>query len=324
MEDFKTDTFGVTSDVSRRIMNVMGQVHGDLVKRNLGLGLPYPEAIEDSSVLDLGSGTGRDAFVLSKLVGAKGRVLGVERNQEQLDVANKYIDYHTKLFGYDSPNIEFKKGNLEDLKAAGISENSLDVIVFNCVINLCEDKGAALTAARDVLKNGGEIFFSDIYSNQPIPERAQNDKEASASLCGAVYWKDLHKMCTEMGFSRPVLVLSKCFPLKDERIEKLAAGIHFVCAIYRIFKIDQKAIAESGKPSKVTYKGSIVDHEESFKFAQGITFPTGTAIHVDDHLSAMLKMSRFEKHFDFEPSEDVNQSFVQVQETDPFSCAKPA
>jgi arsenite methyltransferase len=312
---------GTASDMSNRVRGTMDQIHEEVTKRNYG-GFPYPEAIEDCRVLDLGSDKGGDAFVLSKLVGPKGKVVGVEPDQDKIDVANKYVDYHMKQFEYESPNVEFKKGDFDDLKAAGISDDYFDVVVSNFLMNLSDDRKKTLTEACRVLKNGGEIHFSDIYSDKEIPEKLQEDKQAMESLCGAVYWKDLYKISSELGCSRPLLVTSKSFPLADEKVKEIADGIDFVYATYRFFKIDQKAIDEAGKGAKVTYKGNIPDYQESFQLAKNIKFPTGTAIHVDANLAAILKTSRFAKYFDIEPSKDVEHDFIEIQETDPFGCAQ--
>jgi arsenite methyltransferase len=313
-----------TSNVAQGVTDTMGQIHTEVVKRNYGA-FPCPEAVEDCNVLDLGSDTGRDAFGLSKLVGPKGKVVGIDTNQEQIDVANKYVDYYTKQYEYESPNVEFKRGAFEDLKSAGIQDNFFDVVVSNFIINnVSEKKNIALAEAYRVLKDGGEIYFTDIYSDKEIPEVAKKDEEASDYLRGALCWKDLHKISSELGLSKPILVSSRHIPLKDEKINKIVDGIHFVSATYRIFKVNQKAVEESGKAAKVTYKGTIIDHEKCFKFAEGLVFPTETSIHVDSNLAAILTSSRFQRHFYYEPSQEgAEHDFVELQETDPFSCAEP-
>jgi arsenite methyltransferase len=312
-----------TSNMSKSVSSTMGQIHKDITRSVAG-GFPCPEAIEDCYVLDLDCDNGRDAYVLSKLVGPKGKVVGIDSNKEQIDEANKYVDYHMKQFGYQTPNVEFKYGHLENLKAAGVLTDYFDVVLSNFVIDLSEKKAMALTEAYQALKNGGEIYYSEIFSDKEIPEEAQKDEE-DADLRGALYWKDFHKICSELGFPRPILVSSKCIPIKNKKIEKIVAGIHFVSATYRIFKIDQESIGEAaGRGAKVTYKGSIMDHQKSFKFAEGLTFPTGTPIHVDAKLAAILKNSRFAKHFDYESvPEDAEHQFVEVHKTDPFSSAEP-
>jgi ubiquinone/menaquinone biosynthesis C-methylase UbiE len=75
------------------------------------------------------------------MVGESGRVIGVDMTQEQIDVAREHIQYHTEAFGFSKPNVEFRKGIIEDLKgSAGIEDDSLDVVISNCVINLSDDK----------------------------------------------------------------------------------------------------------------------------------------------------------------------------------------
>jgi arsenite methyltransferase len=313
---------GTASGMSQSVRATMDQIHEEVTKRNYG-GFPYPEAIEDSKVLDLGSDKGGDAFVLSKLVGPRGKVVGVEPIKEKVDVANSYVDYHRKQFEYESPNVEFKKGEFNDLEAAGVPDDFFDVVVSNFLLNLSDEK-MTMTEAYRVLKNGGEIHVSDIYSDREIPENLKEDKEALETLCGALYWKDLYKISSEVGLSRPLLVSSNPFPLEDEKVQKIADGIEFVYATYRFFKIDQKAIDEAGNGAKVTYKGSIPDHQESFQLAKDIKFPTGTPIHVDANLAAILKTSRFSKNFDIEPSKDLEHDYIEVKETDPFACAHQA
>jgi arsenite methyltransferase len=314
-----------SSNMTKRVLGTMGLLHKDLRKDSAG-GFPCPEAIEDCYVLDMDCDNGRDAFVLSKLVGPKGRVVGIDSNQEQIQVANKYVDYHMKHFAYGTPNVEFKHGDLGDLKGAAILSDYFDVVVSNFVIDPSENKDMALYEAYRVLKNGGEIYYSEIFSDKEIPYEAQKHEEAAENLCGALYWKDFHRISSELGFPRPILVASKRFPLKNTKIEKLVEGIHFVSATYRIFKVDEASIAEaSGKGAKVTYMGSIVDHEKSLKFGEGLIFATETPVHVDAKLATILKTSRFGKHFKYEAVlDDLEHEFVEIQKTDPFSCAEPS
>lgn len=125
-----------------------------------GCGLVIPQLLDGLRVLDLGSGTGRDCFILSKLVGEHGSVVGVDMTDEQLAKANAQVEYHTKAFGYAKPNVEFKKGYIEKLEELGLEPNSFDLIISNCVINLSPDKSAVLKGAYGLLKPGGGAFTS--------------------------------------------------------------------------------------------------------------------------------------------------------------------
>jgi arsenite methyltransferase len=89
--------------------------------------------LEGLTVLDLGCGVGRDVYVISKLVGSKGKVIGIDMTEEQLAWANKHKAYHAKQFGYEESNVEFIHGFIEKLPLA---DSSVDIIVSNCVVNL--------------------------------------------------------------------------------------------------------------------------------------------------------------------------------------------
>jgi SAM-dependent methyltransferase len=118
-------------------------------------------------------------------------------------VANKYIDYHTNAFGYDKPNVEFRKGLIEDLKSsANILDNSLDCVISNCVINLSPDKERVFREVWRILRPGGEFYFSDVYSDRRIPEDLKKDKVLwGECLSGALYLEDFRRMMTKVGFN---------------------------------------------------------------------------------------------------------------------------
>lgn len=111
-----------------------------------------PEAIDGLYILDLGSGSGQDCFVLSKLVGEHGHVTGVDMTKEQVDIANKYVEYHAHQFGYSKPNTDFKLGEMERLSDVEIQDRTMDIIISNCVVNLTADKRVVLKEAYRVLK----------------------------------------------------------------------------------------------------------------------------------------------------------------------------
>jgi len=87
----------------------------EVLMRYYGCGLVLPEQLEGTRILDLGSGAGRDVYALSALVGEKGEVVGVDMTEEQLKVADQYRDYHADVFGFNAPNVSFKKGFIEQL-----------------------------------------------------------------------------------------------------------------------------------------------------------------------------------------------------------------
>jgi arsenite methyltransferase len=105
-----------------------------------------PAALEGARVLDLGSGSGRDVYLIAQLVGASGEAVGVDMTDEQLATAQSHIDWHAQRFGYARPNVRFLKGYIEKLGELGLEPASFDLIVSNCVINLSIDRPAVLCA----------------------------------------------------------------------------------------------------------------------------------------------------------------------------------
>ena len=152
------------SKVPRHIGRAIGNVHDEIVKRYYGCGTPIPEALDGMTVLDLGCGTGRDVYAVAQLVGPQGKSIGLDMTDEQLDVANEYKAWHAEQFGFD--NTEFKKGYIEHLVDAGIPENSVDIVISNCVVNLSPNKEQVFKEIWRVLKPGGEVYFSDVYADR--------------------------------------------------------------------------------------------------------------------------------------------------------------
>ncbi|KAG8551611.1 hypothetical protein GDO81_004181 [Engystomops pustulosus] len=217
-KDLKTSACAAPAKPSpKHIRDALSQVHEDIKSRYYGCGLTVPQCLENCRILDLGSGSGRDCYILSKLVGPKGDVTGVDMTDEQLEISRKYIDYHTQKFGFHQPNVHFIKGYIENLKEANVQDETFDVVVSNCVINLCPDKKAVLREVYRVLKNGGEMYFSDMYINKTLSEELKKNKMVwGEGIGGALLWKDLFQFAEEIGFSPPRLVTSRYITFNKE------------------------------------------------------------------------------------------------------------
>ncbi|CAG5129249.1 unnamed protein product [Candidula unifasciata] len=294
-------------------------VHKEVREKYYGCGPVFPPALEGTSVLDLGSGSGQDCYVLSKLVGPEGHVVGLDMTDEQLAVANKYIDYHTKLFNYATPNISFVKGYLENLQEAGLENDTFDIIVSNCVINLSKDKHTVLQEAYRVLKVGGELYFSDVYADRDLPPSIREHQELWCEcVVGALHWKHLYKLAAEIGFSVPRLVTASLFSVDQKEYKDILGDAKFVSVTYRLFKLPPG----SGVPSTVVYNGGIDSFEEEFQFDHGITFKKGEECHVKAELASILTNSRYKKYFTISPGERGPCKCAKLDK-DPFEyCAQ--
>lgn len=178
-KDLKTNACCATGGPHTLVAKLIASVPGDILGKFYGCGAPLPLGITGKRVLDLGSGSGRDCYVCSALVGESGRVTGVDMTEEQLEVARQHVDDFTAALGYSEPNMRFVKGHIEFLDRAGIESESVDIIISNCVVNLSPDKPRVLKEAYRVLAPGGEFYFSDVYSDRRLPERVRKHEVSS-------------------------------------------------------------------------------------------------------------------------------------------------
>lgn len=277
--------------------------------------------------MDLGSGSGRDCYALSQLVGEKGHITGIDMTESQVEVAKKYVDYHMEKFGFQTPNVTFVLGYIEKLGEAGIEADSYDVVVSNCVINLVPDKEQVLREVFRVLKSGGELYFSDIYASLDLPENIRTHQLLwGECLGGALYWKDLAILAQKIGFSPPRLVSANIITIQNKELENMVGDCRFASATFRLFKVP-----ETGPMQKcqVIYNGRIIGHEKELVFDANFTFKEGEAVEVDGHTAAILKNSRFAPDFQFGPSEQKpaacgGGSGLQAEDliSDPFKLAE--
>lgn len=164
---------------------------------NLGLGCGNPQAIANlktgETVLDLGSGGGIDCFLAAKAVGPSGRVIGVDMTHDMLALARK----NAVKGGF--ANVEFRLGEIEHLPVA---DNTVDVIISNCVINLSPDKPQVFAEAFRVLRSGGRLAVSDMVASAPLPPQLKGDLELhSKCISGSTPLGELQTLLTAAGFT---------------------------------------------------------------------------------------------------------------------------
>ena len=196
----------------------------EILDRDYGCGDPSRHAQPGETVLDLGSGSGKICYILAQRVGPEGRVIGVDFNDEMLELARRHQGEVTRRLGYS--NVEFRKGRIQDLRldyelldlhlkqhpvtdssgvlqleahadtlrrtAPLVAGQSVDLVVSNCVLNLVrdEDKQQLISEIYRVLRVGGRIAISDIVSDEDVPENLKNDPELWSGCISGAYRED--------------------------------------------------------------------------------------------------------------------------------------
>ena len=199
---------------------------------DLGLGCGNPQAIANlragERVLDLGSGAGFDAFLAARQVGPTGFVIGVDMTAEMVARAR------ANLLNADSENVEFRLGEIEHLPVA---DESVDVIMSNCVINLSTDKPAVFREAFRVLAPGGRLAISDIVAVSELPISIRDDLEAYAGcVAGAGLVTDLVRLLNEAGFEDVVVDVQESREPVQNMEQDLRAGDFIASALIRATK----------------------------------------------------------------------------------------
>ncbi|MBI4490070.1 MAG: methyltransferase domain-containing protein [Deltaproteobacteria bacterium] len=207
----------------------------EIIEKDYGCGNPSKYVREGEAVVDLGSGSGKACYIMAQIVGPQGRVIGVDFNEEMLAVARKYQGRIGQKLGYH--NVEFRRGKIQNLKLnldlveeylanhpvrslsdlnklqafeekisheqPLIPDESVDVIVSNCVLNLVrpEDKTELFSEMYRALKRGGRVAISDIVSDEPVPDHLKNDPELwSGCIAGAFQEEEFLRAFEEARF----------------------------------------------------------------------------------------------------------------------------
>ena len=298
--DLQTNACCTDDALPHFVKPLLARVHVEVRMRYYGCGLVLPELLEGLTILDLGCGAGRDVYVLSQLVGEKGQVIGVDMTEEQLVIAHRHEKFHQKAFGYKRGNVCFLHGDIERLDEPELADASVDLIVSNCVINLATDKAAVLREAFRVLKPGGELYFSDVYSDRRIPVELMRDPVLYGEcLSGALYWNDFLQLARSSGFTDPRLVDDRPITIDNPALIERTGNINFYSATYRLFKLRDLELACEDHGQSVVYHGTIPHHAHAFRLDKHHLIETGRQFPVCGNTWRMLHDTRFIKHFDF-------------------------
>ncbi len=200
----------LAQDIGQKLGYTEEELKGIPEGANLGLGCGNPIALaslrEGETVLDLGSGAGFDCFIAANKVGPNGRVIGVDMTPEMIDRARE----SAREGNYE--DVEFRLGEIEHLPVA---DNSADVVISNCVINLAPDKRMVFREAFRALKPGGRLMISDIVLLKELPDCIQNLVEAYVGcISGAIMRDEYLSAIKAAGFQQVRVIDEKSFPIE--------------------------------------------------------------------------------------------------------------
>jgi radical SAM/Cys-rich protein len=296
--DLKTGACCAIEKIPSYLQNILNLIEPEIIEKFYGCGSTIPLELDGRAVLDLGCGTGRDAYIISYLAGEDGRIVGVDMSEEQLGIARKYTDIHMKKFGFQKTNIEFIKGYIEELKLIGLKNNSFDVVVSNCVVNLSPRKDLVLFEVHRLLKQGGEFFFSDIFADRRLPKWAKDDPIlVGECLGGALYWKDFERLAAKAGFVDCRVYARRNIELYDNEIKNRIGFANFYSITYRLFKIDDLEDACEDYGQVAVYLGTLKEQPHEFILDEHHIFIKGKPTLVCGNTADILQRSRFCKHF---------------------------
>lgn len=295
-QDLKTNACCASGAPPARIARALANVHPDVISRFYGCGFPIPEVVDGAAVLDLGCGTGRDVYVLSQLVGASGRVIGLDMTEEQLAVALATDDWHRDRFGFERSNVSFHRGFIEDLSF--VPDASLDLVVSNCVVNLSPRKDLVLREVLRVLKPGGEFYLSDVFCDRRLPRDVATDPVLYAEcLGGAMYDHDFEVLAKQVGFLDPRALQRAPITIQNPEIEERVGAARFTSVTLRLFKLAglDPRCEDYGQVATLTRR--MPGLGTTFVLDDHHTFELGRPERVCGNTAAMLASTRFAPYF---------------------------
>jgi radical SAM protein with 4Fe4S-binding SPASM domain len=177
----------------------LAHIPNEVLEVSYGCGNPaaLADIKEGETIVDLGAGGGIDCFIAAKKLGPEGRVIGIDMTDEMLAKARESAKKVADVLGYDV--VQFRAGNIMEMP---VEDDSVDLVISNCVINLTEDKAKVLREIYRILKPGGRFIISDIVSDKPVPGYMKRDKELwNACLSGALTDSAFVSIAEKAGFS---------------------------------------------------------------------------------------------------------------------------
>ena len=286
-----------TDESQKRFKHVLDRIPAEVKARHYGCGCPVPEDdLTGLRILDLGSGAGVDAFIMSYLVGPTGFVYGIDMTEEQLQVAGNNTSVVMREFGYVEPNVRFEKDFIE--VAATIPDQSIDVVISDCVINLSPRKDLVFKTIHRVLKEGGEFYISDIAADRRVPEAIRNNQTMIAEcLGGAEYEHDWFDTMKDCGFQDPRTVTKV-----EAQRDVMGEPIVFYSMTVRGFRFSEPLDRRCEDYGQIAvYKGNIPGLGARFALDDHHMFESHRPVPVCRNTARMLSESRLGRYFDVTP-----------------------
>jgi len=305
--DLQTSACCVNGSLPTYLKEIQASLEPEITERFYGCGSPIPPLLEGRTVLDLGCGTGRDAYICSKLVGETGRVIGVDMTKEQLEIALRHRAAQAERFGHEASNVSLHLGAIEDLAALGVEDASIDVVISNCVINLAPDKRSVFAEALRVLKPGGELLFSDVFADRRIPEPLKTDPVlVGECLAGALYVEDFRRIMGALGVPDYRVLSSRLVTISNEDIAAKLGPVRFYSITVRAFKLAGLEDRCEDYGQVATYLGTIQHTPNSFVLDNHHEFFTGKPMLVCGNTAQMLSETRLAPHFKVQGSRETH------------------
>ncbi len=318
-------------------------IPAEVLERDYGCGDPSRHLKPGETVLDLGSGTGKICFIASQVVGADGRVIGVDMTPEMLEVARRNAPRVAERVGFT--NVEFRRGRIQDLSLdlelldrrlaerpvtsaedflaleeliaelkrtePLVADDRVDVVVSNCVLNLVApgEKRRLFGEIHRVLRRGGRAVISDIVSDEPVPKAMQRDPELwSGCISGALTEDGFLEAFEQAGFYGIRVLERQAEPWRT------VEGIEFRSLTIEAFKGKEGPCFE--RRQAVIYRGpfkEVLDDDDH-------RLERGKRTAVCDKTYQIYRQEPYAEHFDFvEPREE-----VPLEEAEPFDCSRTA
>lgn len=321
--------------------DLLKRIPREVIEKDYGCGDPTPWLREGETVLDLGSGAGKICFIAAQIVGAGGRVIGVDMTDEMLEVARRNAPLVAERVGY--ANVEFRKGRIQDLgldlecldrelkckpitdaasflaaddlaqelrvKQPLVGDESVDVVVSNCVLNLVESrsKRQLFSEIFRVLRNGGRAIISDIVSDEEVPEELQNNAELwSGCISGALTEEGFLDAFAKAGFYGMQLLK------RDDTPWQTVGGIEFRSVTVAAYKGKQGACFERNQA--VMYVGPFKEVLDD----DGHRLERGRRYAVCDKTFQLYRKEPYQGQFAL--IEPINP--VPLESAGPFECSQ--